>query len=206
MTQIVVLALVLAGATPAGEQSWCVFTKDAQAGVNRICYYLCAGGAAAITVTAARVCPAGIDNPVDKSDVGQAGPYNFVSPGAEAGKAMSGSLAASALVACQEQVEQQREQLERQRAELAELAQARKELETRQAQSTSWVLWARPQSTQGGDWLGPWEPEGGYSSEEACKAAADWRKAAGIELLSKIPTLHTFNVWTCFPPSFSPNK
>jgi hypothetical protein len=35
----------------------CVFTRDVVSGVNRLCYYNCAGSGHAVTVGAAQVCP-----------------------------------------------------------------------------------------------------------------------------------------------------
>jgi hypothetical protein len=38
----------------------CLFTGEQTSGLNKICYYSCAGSAAAITVSAAKLCPLSI--------------------------------------------------------------------------------------------------------------------------------------------------
>jgi hypothetical protein len=44
---------------PSGEQlaMFCYYTGEQLSGMNKICYYNCAGSAAAITISAVQLCP-----------------------------------------------------------------------------------------------------------------------------------------------------
>ena len=62
----IALSLVLAGAflvatsiayTPLGYCATCFFEYEEPAGMNKICYYSCVTGRAAITISSVQLCP-----------------------------------------------------------------------------------------------------------------------------------------------------
>lgn len=67
-TAILLAALTAAGTeqpkqTPMPEKvaAVCYFSHESAAGMNKICYYSCLGGNAAITISAASLCPLSIN-------------------------------------------------------------------------------------------------------------------------------------------------
>lgn len=111
---VVVVALVAMPGTRTTAESRCSFKRVAEANGNRICYYSCLRGEAAITVRSFRRCPSFIDDPTRDPNADRSPRWEFTSPLAEAAKAME---------------ESQREQLEKEKLRL-EVEKLRRELAT----------------------------------------------------------------------------
>lgn len=105
---VVLLVLLLAPAVAFADTC---FSKGESkpSGLNKVCFYTCASGDAAITVGAVQLCPLTINNP--KTEPPRTKPYEFTSPGA---------AAADSIVEWQRQQQLRKQQLEEKNRQMDE--------------------------------------------------------------------------------------